>query len=92
MPLPDDRGARQARVGGAGTITHRLTHHGRLLGARTVVTPRGGVWRVRIDVDRHAQRRLRRLLASPRSDVLVWELTLTDTLGNVAQRVVEIPV
>ncbi len=79
-------------VGGAATITHRLSHRGRQLGVRTVTCAQGRVWRVRIDFDGAARRRMKRLLASPRTDVLVWEMTLTDAYGNVARRVVDIPV
>jgi hypothetical protein len=93
---PPDLSPRSGRfsfyVGGAATVTHRLSHRGRLLGSRTVTCPRGRVWRVRIDFDGPAQRRMKRLLASPRVDVLVWEMTMTDALGNVARRVVDVRV
>ena len=79
-------------VSGPGTVTHRLTYHGRLLGSRTVVCPQGRVWRVRIDFDARAQRRMRRLLGDAREQTIVWEMSVTDPRGNVARRTVDLPV
>ena len=78
-------------VGGAASVTHRVSYRGRVLGERTVVCPQARSWRVRIDFGAVAQRRMRRLLAAPAGDSLVWEMTLTDARGNVAHRTVDVP-
>lgn len=78
-------------VGGPATVEHRVSWHGRLLGARTVRCRSGQAWRVRIDFDAAAQRRMRRLLAQATPAALVWQMTATDDRGNVAHRTVDVP-